>query len=100
MRAAGYVVLLSSAALYSGTSCAAIPTLSDTHEDNTEWATLLFALGSLWQNGVAIDWDAFYANEERRRIPLPTYPFSASGSGLTPPQRHRLREASRPRIPL
>src|SRR5208283_3345579 len=32
-------------------------------------------MGSLWQNGVTIDWDAFYANEERRRIPLPTYPF-------------------------
>jgi amino acid adenylation domain-containing protein len=55
--------------------CTAIPTLGDTHENNTEWATLLFALGSLWQNGLSIDWDAFYANEYRRRIPLPTYPF-------------------------
>ena len=55
--------------------CTAIPTFSDTDENNTEWATLLFALGSLWQNGVVLDWDAFYANEERRRIPLPTYPF-------------------------
>ena len=53
----------------------AIPTFADTHESNTEWATLLFAMGSLWQNGVTIDWDAFYANEDRRRIPLPTYPF-------------------------
>ena len=55
--------------------CVAIPTLSDTNEDNTEWATLLFALGSIWQSGVSIDWDAFYANEYRHRIPLPTYPF-------------------------
>ncbi len=55
--------------------CTAIPTFADTHENNAEWATVLFALGSLWQNGVPIDWDAFYANEERRRIPLPTYPF-------------------------
>src|SRR5208283_2371222 len=55
--------------------CTAMPTFSDTHENNTEWATLLFALGSLWQNGVTIDWDAFYANEGRRHIPLPTYPF-------------------------
>ncbi|MGA9527480.1 MAG: amino acid adenylation domain-containing protein [Terriglobales bacterium] len=53
----------------------AIPTFADTHESNTELATFLFALGSLWQNGVTIDWDAFYANEERHRIPLPTYPF-------------------------
>jgi amino acid adenylation domain-containing protein len=55
--------------------CIAIPTFADTHENNTEWATLLFALGSLWQNGVSVDWDAFYVNEDRRRIPLPTYPF-------------------------
>ena len=55
--------------------CTAIPTFADTPENNTEWATLLFALGSLWQNGVFIDWDAFYAHEDRRRIPLPTYPF-------------------------
>jgi len=55
--------------------CTAIPTFADTDADNTEWATLLFALGSLWQNGVSIDWEAFYANEDRRRIPLPTYPF-------------------------
>ena len=55
--------------------CTAIPTFADTHENNTEWATLLFALGSLWQSGVSIDWDAFYTHEDRRRIPLPTYPF-------------------------
>ncbi len=55
--------------------CTAIASLGDTHENNTEWATLLIALGSLWQNGVEVDWDAFYANEIRRRIPLPTYPF-------------------------
>ncbi len=55
--------------------CVAIPTLSDTHENNAEWETLLFALGSLWQNGVSIHWDAFYAHEDRRRIPVPTYPY-------------------------
>jgi amino acid adenylation domain-containing protein len=58
-----------------GHPCTAIPTFSDTAENNTEWETVLFALGSLWQNGVSIDWDAFYAHEDRRRIPLPTYPF-------------------------
>ncbi|SPF40209.1 putative Phenylalanine racemase (ATP-hydrolyzing) [Candidatus Sulfotelmatobacter kueseliae] len=55
--------------------CTAIPTFADTAENNTEWATLLFALGSLWQNGVSIEWEGFYTNEERHRIPLPTYPF-------------------------
>ena len=55
--------------------CQAIPTGTDTHEGNAERAALLFALGSLWQNGVSLDWDAFYAHEKRRRIPLPGYPF-------------------------
>jgi len=56
-------------------SCTAIPSFTDTHENNAEWAALLIGLGSLWQSGVSIDWDAFYAHEERRRISLPTYPF-------------------------
>ncbi len=55
--------------------CTAIPSLADTSENNAEWASVLFALGSLWEHGVQVDWDAFYAHEERRRIPLPTYPF-------------------------
>lgn len=34
-----------------------------------------FALGKLWLNGLAIDWQCFYAHERRHRVPLPTYPF-------------------------
>jgi amino acid adenylation domain-containing protein len=55
--------------------CTAIPSLADTPENNAEWATMLFALGTLWEHGVQVDWDAFYAHEERKHIPLPTYPF-------------------------
>jgi len=65
-------------------SCVAIPTLSDTHEDNQEWASVLFAIGSLWGNGVTVDWDAFYANEDRRRIPLPVYPFERQRYWIDP----------------
>lgn len=32
-------------------------------------------IGSLWQAGIDINWQAFYANETRHRLPLPTYPF-------------------------
>jgi amino acid adenylation domain-containing protein len=66
--------------------CTAIPTFADTHENNTEWATLLFAVGSLWQNGMSIDWDAFYSNEDRRRVPLPTYPFERQRFWVDPAQ--------------
>ncbi len=53
----------------------AIPTLPDTPENNAEWASVLFAMGSLWLNGVSIDWDGFYVHEDRRHLPLPNYPF-------------------------
>ena len=32
-------------------------------------------LGRLWMSGVCIDWKTFYANETRRKVVLPTYPF-------------------------
>ena len=64
--------------------CTAIPTFGDTAENNAEWDALLFAMGSLWQNGVAISWDAFYAHEERRRIPVPTYPFQRNRFWIDP----------------
>ena len=49
--------------------------LSDSADDGAEWTALLAAVGHLWLNGYTIDWDAFYARDRRRRIPLPTYPF-------------------------
>jgi len=45
-------------------------------EDNqSDVAFLLTTLGKLWLAGVKIDWARFYANEQRHRLPLPTYPF-------------------------
>ena len=40
-----------------------------------DWEFLLMTLGQLWLEGVPINWTAFHADEKRRRIPLPTYPF-------------------------
>ena len=37
--------------------------------------SLTCTLGKLWLAGVEPDWKAAYAGTERRRIPLPTYPF-------------------------
>ncbi len=36
---------------------------------------ILRTLGHLWLRGASVDWRGFYANEKRRRMPLPTYPF-------------------------
>ena len=51
------------------------PTLRPSFEQRPDQAFLLESLGRLWLGGVAIDWNAFYGDERRRRVPLPTYPF-------------------------
>ncbi len=52
-----------------------IPLLPASYLKQSDSATLLLALGKLWQAGVEIDWSRFYAYERRHRLPLPTYPF-------------------------
>lgn len=32
-------------------------------------------LGHLWCHGLSIDWKAYYKNEQRKKIPVPTYSF-------------------------
>lgn len=32
-------------------------------------------LGRLWVEGANVDWKAYYSQEQRHRVPLPTYPF-------------------------
>ncbi|RKI44633.1 acyltransferase domain-containing protein, partial [Corallococcus sp. AB049A] len=41
----------------------------------TEQMGWLQAVGELWAAGVAVDWSAFYAHEQRLRLHLPTYVF-------------------------
>ncbi len=62
------------------------------YTEDEETPGVLAALGSLWLAGVNVDWEAFYANEKRRRVVLPTYPFEKTHVG---PRRrfrkHRFR---------
>lgn len=61
---------------------------------------LLCALGKLWLAGVDIDWESFYAHEQRRRIPLPTYPFERKRYWIDLPHKHHLPEIlSAPSLP-
>jgi amino acid adenylation domain-containing protein len=46
---------------------------------------LMEALGKAWSGGMKVDWRALYANESRRRIPLPTYPFDEKRYRLDAP---------------
>jgi acyl transferase domain-containing protein len=49
-----------------------------------ETASLLRALGQLWLAGKEVDWSGFYAPEQRRRVPLPTYPFEGRSYWIAP----------------
>jgi acyl transferase domain-containing protein len=51
-----------------------------------EWSSLARAIGLLWQNGVAIDWEAFQALGRRRLIALPHYPFARERHWIEPPE--------------
>lgn len=62
----------------------AIPSLGSSADDEGEWVSLMQAIGHLWLSGVAIDWPAFYADEYRHRIPLPTYPFERQRYWIDP----------------
>ena len=46
---------------------------------------MLETLGRLWMAGVEVDWQAFYAHEQRRRVVLPTYPFERKRYWPEPP---------------
>ncbi|MEM7584769.1 MAG: SDR family NAD(P)-dependent oxidoreductase [Acidobacteriota bacterium] len=41
-------------------------------------------LGLLWLAGKPIDWAGFYADEQRHRVPLPTYPFERREHWIEP----------------
>lgn len=41
----------------------------------SEWLQMLESLGHLWVEGAEVDWSEFDRPYQRRRVPLPTYPF-------------------------
>jgi acyl transferase domain-containing protein len=54
--------------------------------------TLLGALGKFWLAGGTVDWQGFNADEQRRRVTLPTYPFERKRFYVEP--RPAAREAT------
>jgi acyl transferase domain-containing protein len=71
-----------------------LPTLARPREQKSELSGLLETLGQLWVAGVAIDWNAFYSGQQRRRIPLPTYPFERQRYWIDAPTRSDAQDAS------
>ncbi len=76
-KQAEHVILSSLRRRSAETSSSSVETRSrrSPQDQQSDAAFLLTTLGKLWLAGVKIDWDGFYAKEQRLRLPLPTYPF-------------------------
>jgi acyl transferase domain-containing protein len=61
------------------------------------------SLGQLWVAGLSVDWEAYYAEEQRLRLALPTYPFERSKFWIEPLKpatlTSSLKDASRRKNP-
>ena len=53
----------------------------------TQTDTVARALATLWTAGVLPDWEAYFANEQRLRLSLPTYPFERKLHWIDPPAK-------------
>lgn len=62
-----------------------LTSLPHAQDHSSDEAWLLTTLGQLWLNGVSVNWQGFYARQQRRRIPLPTYPFERQRYWIDPP---------------
>ena len=61
-----------------------VASLRHSYERRSDRAVLLNSAAQLWLAGVALDWPALYRHEERRRVPLPTYPFERQRYWIEP----------------
>src|SRR5262249_2410594 len=52
---------------------------------------LLNTCGQLWCAGIAIDWSQLHAGSQRRRIPLPTYPFERRRYWISPVETEQVQ---------
>jgi acyl transferase domain-containing protein len=78
-------------------SLTALASLSTSDSSPADLDTLLGSLGRLWLLGFEPDWEAFYSQEKRHRVPLPTYPFERKRHWIEPPAREVRTEAEQGR---
>jgi acyl transferase domain-containing protein/SAM-dependent methyltransferase/acyl carrier protein len=75
---------------------AALSSLHHPQEGHSDSTLLLKTLGQLWLSGVEIDWSKFYRNQQRHRLPLPTYAFDRQRYWIEPATRRSAKELWNP----
>lgn len=61
-----------------------LSSVSHPQKSQSDVAFLLTTFGQLWLTGVDVNWAGFYAQEQRYRLPLPTYPFERQRYWIEP----------------
>ncbi|HEU4322645.1 MAG TPA: beta-ketoacyl synthase N-terminal-like domain-containing protein [Roseiflexaceae bacterium] len=78
---------LSTLARQQDSGVLALPSLRHPTDTRDDQAFALSTLGRLWLAGLPVDWSLLHADEQRRRVPLPTYPFERQRFWIEPSQR-------------
>ena len=63
-------------------------TLWSTQGRNLTASLWLNLLGKLWLYGIPVDWNGLYGSEKRRRVSLPSYPFTEERFWIEAPGRN------------
>jgi aspartate racemase len=61
-----------------------LTTLPRSRDPAPSLKTMMETLGTLWVNGIDVDWHALHRGENRRRVSLPTYPFERQRYWVNP----------------
>ncbi len=61
-------------------------------EDANDLEFALATFGKVWGSGAEVDWTAFYEDQLRNRISVPTYPFEKTPFLIQPGEQHRRAE--------
>jgi len=66
-------------------SASSISSLVFPSNNENSYHTVLSALGQLWLKGIEPDWNAYYKNQSRQKIWLPSYVFDGKPCWIDPP---------------
>ncbi|HEX6288833.1 MAG TPA: amino acid adenylation domain-containing protein [Herpetosiphonaceae bacterium] len=75
-----------------------LPSMRPVFEQRPDLAFLLNTVGRLWLAGAPIDWHALWQDQQRRRIPLPTYPFQRQRYWVEPQRPPEQGRAAEPTL--
>jgi phthiocerol/phenolphthiocerol synthesis type-I polyketide synthase E len=67
-----------------GKPASCFTSLPGPNDQRPDTEVILTALGQLWANGLACDWEGFHKTERRARVSLPTYPFERQSYWVGP----------------